>query len=75
MLRDFNVDDTVLTPAGQLAVVRGFTGPRVDLRYLDDGEDVALLPHLLIIVSRARDRQVRPAFFSGADAVRERRAL
>ena len=75
MLRDLKMGDTVSTPLGRLAAVHGFVGPRMDLRYLDDGDEVALLPHLLTIITRAKDRPVPIAFFSGADAVRERRTI
>jgi len=74
MLRDLKIGDTVSTSLGRLAAVHGFAGQRMDLRYLDDGDEVALPPHLLTIVTRVKDRPVSPAFFSGADAVRERRA-
>lgn len=75
MLSDFNIGDTVRTPTGRVAQVYGLNGARVILRYIDDGEEVDLAPHILSIVSRAPHRIMRPGFLSGVGAIMEGRPV
>lgn len=64
LLADLGINDTVRTPSGRLAVVRGFDAERVRLRYLDDGTELSLLPHLLTLIERAPAKPVPAGFFN-----------
>jgi hypothetical protein len=57
----------VETPTGRRALVKGIILDRVDLQFIDDGEECTLRPHLLRLVTRAKPRAF-PAKFFGAHA-------
>lgn len=62
-LSDLAIGDTVETPRGRPAEVKGFFAGKVILAYCLDGEEVALSPHLLILVQRAPKRIFPAEFF------------
>lgn len=63
LLSDFALNDEVETPSHRLALVKGIERDRVRLQFVDDGEECALLPHLLVLVSKAKPRAFPAKFF------------
>lgn len=45
-LQDFKIGDPVITPMNQEAIVIGFNGDRLDLKYVE-GDSVTLKPSLV----------------------------
>lgn len=66
LLSDLRVGDTVATPSGRKAYVYGFIQGRVDLRYLDTGEEVCLFAHHLTLVERGKPHAFPKGFFQNA---------
>lgn len=63
LLSDLSKGDVVRTPCGQSARVVGFEHDAVVLQYLHDGDEVALRPYMLVLVSRARPHDFPASFF------------
>lgn len=72
-LADFAVGDVVKTPRGLEAQVRGIARERLDLRYLESGEDVLLFPHLVTRLREVEPHPVSRFFLHDVDRVREGR--
>ena len=53
LLSDLAIGDTVRTPSGRVAQVAGFPGGRALLEYADDGSEVTLAHHHLVLVAKA----------------------
>jgi hypothetical protein len=63
-LSDFRKLDTVRTASGRLGIVRGFDGDGVVVQ-TNDGEEMALLPTLLEVISPAPRHVFPVGFFAG----------
>ena len=70
LLSDLAVGDTVATPSKRYALVTGFEGSFVKLRYLDDADEVEIAPHLLTLIARAKPHAFPRGFFKNVTAVR-----
>lgn len=68
-LADLGLRDEVRLPSGRYALVKGFAEGRVELETFD-GEELDLLPEMLVLVRRAPPRQLSPRYFDDIRAGR-----
>ena len=60
---DLRVGDTVFGPSKRAAVVVGFPEGRVELRYIDDGDETLVQAHHLTLIAQAKPRAFPKTFF------------
>lgn len=65
LLSDLAKNDTVRTPSGRMALMAGFDEGAVVVRFVVDGEEATILPHLLTLIGKAPPHVFPAHFFQG----------